>query len=244
MFAFMSDLHLEMFPGFRVPKSDDACETLILAGDIGDPASDEYLSFLEDCSMKFKDVFVILGNHEHYGKNSCSETLECAKKAAAAAGVTLLHRSGYDLGENLRIVGATLWSHVEDHAARDVQCFISDYRRIGGVHSVAQTNQMHAEDVAFLEGEIDRAEARGIRLIVVTHHAPLTVGTSHPRFSRLNSAFATDLRHLVDRPGVAAWIFGHTHHSCDLGKVVSNQRGYVGEDTGFDPAKTDRSWDN
>jgi hypothetical protein len=26
MFTFMSDLHLELFPGFRIPKSEDACE--------------------------------------------------------------------------------------------------------------------------------------------------------------------------------------------------------------------------
>jgi hypothetical protein len=142
-----------------------------------------------------------------------------------------------DLSNDIRIVGTTLWSHVPSSNASDVACFIADYRRIGGLR-IEDTNRMHAEDVAYLEKEISLAEANGVRLVIVTHHAPLLSMTSHEknRGSTLNCAFATDLSHLVDRPGVAKWIFGHTHFSCDLGKVVSNQRGLTAEESStFDP---------
>jgi len=37
-FQYMSDLHLEMFPGFRIVPEQVVAPYLILAGDIGDPA--------------------------------------------------------------------------------------------------------------------------------------------------------------------------------------------------------------
>jgi hypothetical protein len=41
-FHVLSDLHLEMFPGFRLdPPSGD--RNLILAGDIADPSADEFV---------------------------------------------------------------------------------------------------------------------------------------------------------------------------------------------------------
>ena len=107
---------------------------------------------------------------------------------------------------------------------------------------VADSNALHAEDVAWLRAEIDLAEAEGHHLVVVTHHAPSLRGTSRPEHSwgPLNCAFATALDHLVARPAVAAWIFGHTHFSSTRGKLVSNQRGYADnqyEVQGFDPSR-------
>ena len=241
MFAiqYMSDLHLEIFPGFRV--ADVKAEVLVLAGDIGDPGSAEYASFIEDCVSKFKRVFVVLGNHEGYGKPSWDATVAIAREVLSAMGARLLHRDSVFIADKLRIAGVTLWSRIEGRAAYDAMCFISDYRRIGGM-TVSESNALHEADVSWLRAEIAIAEAEGCELVVVTHHAPSLRGTSHPKNSGgpLNCAFATDLDHLVSRKGVAAWIFGHTHFSCINGKLVSNQRGYADDpdEVGlFDPSR-------
>lgn len=77
-------------------------------------------------------------------------------------------------------------------------------------------------------------------MFIITHHAPSTCGTvrDEHRGSALSSAFCTDLNELFVSP-IKKWVFGHTHHSCDLTinniSLISNQRGYGNEKTGFNP---------
>lgn len=139
---YMSDLHLELFPGFRIPASDVTGDILVLAGDIGTVPSREYTEFVRDCVTKFRrGVFVVLGNHEAYDNDlTWSETVEEARVLLKAIGASLLHRDVVDLGPDLKIVGTTLWSHVDDHEASTVRCFMSDYRRIKGICSSTRTS--------------------------------------------------------------------------------------------------------
>ena len=233
---YMSDLHLEMFPGFRINKVN--AEYLVLAGDIGDPESVEYSEFIADCTTKFKHVFVILGNHEAYGKPSWAYTQQVARKIVESKGAIFLDNDTVDLIDGkLRIIGTTLWSNVHGPGANDVRTFIADYRRIGGMKCVADSNEMHDLDVAWLRAELALSD---VPTIVVTHHAPSLYKTSHPKneSSSLNSAFATDLLYMMKRP-VVAWIFGHTHFSGsqtvgDNVVLMSNQRGYADN-----PSETD-----
>ena len=247
---YMSDLHLELFPGFRISDNDVRAERLVLAGDIGDPDSAEYAEFIEDCVAKFPlGVFVIMGNHEAYGKPSWSHAVAYARRVLEDRGAVLLDKSGADLVPGkLRIIGATLWSRVEGSCANDVRTFIADYRLIGGLRGVSDSNELHDADVTWLRVELDLMEAEGVRAVVVTHHAPSLRGTSHPKHagSSLNGAFATDLDTLIGRPVVAAWIYGHTHFSavrklCGGTLLASNQRGYADnpDEVGkFDPTRT------
>ena len=66
------------------------------------------------------------------------------------------------------------------------------------------------------------------RTVVVTHHgvAPLSI---HPRYGdeRVNAAFASDLRHMLDLADL--WIHGHVHDSFDYrvgdARIIANPRG-------------------
>ena len=49
---YMSDLHLEMSPGFRLESHQVVAPYLILAGDIGNLREREYIEFLEHCSKR------------------------------------------------------------------------------------------------------------------------------------------------------------------------------------------------
>ncbi|MOA19590.1 hypothetical protein D3C78_1399840 [compost metagenome] len=75
------------------------------------------------------------------------------------------------------------------------------------------------------------------KTVVVTHHAPALdhVGDGHP--GHLVAAYANDWSDLLGKADL--WIYGHTHVAADFFKegcrVVSNPRGYPGQNTGFNP---------
>ncbi|WQF80998.1 Putative metallo-dependent phosphatase [Colletotrichum destructivum] len=103
--------------------------------------------------------------------------------------------------------------------------------------SVQRHNQLHAQEAAWLRQQVEQMERQGgnhaRRLLVATHHAPCTEGTSRPEHSRnpWTSAFVTDVLDHGDWTGVKTWVLGHTHCSVDFVKndirLVANQRGYV-----------------
>lgn len=240
----VSDLHLELRDrahGHRADGDGDfpaSAPYLALLGDVGDPGSAAYGEFLARQAARFRRVFVVLGNHECYGRG-VREALALARGAAAGLpGVTVLERESVDV-DGVRVLGTTLWSDVDYQTA----CYMQDFRSIDG-WSLATARAEHAACAAWLAREL----SRDVPTVVLTHHAPLTGFTSAPRHagSPFESGFATDLGHLVRRPGVLAWFHGHTHwsHATRVGRpgggrqvlVAANAAGLAGEDTRFDPA--------
>lgn len=77
--------------------------------------------------------------------------------------------------------------------------------------------------------------------MVITHHAPTlrSLEESPHAGSLLDAAFANHWEDLMGGDRVALWVHGHTHTSVDFEmagtRVVSNQRGYPGEESGFQP---------
>lgn len=243
-FQLWSDLHLEMSE-FQVPAPYVAmAPILFLTGDIGVPGSYLYTDLLRRVAPAHEFVFCILGNHECYGNSLRGAELAMeAMCCSVGPNVIFLNNSSFDLPNHVahRIVGSTLWSDVEDDQRSDIGCFIADYRRIEG-WTIGHNNARHVAALAYLRGEMARARADKVTLTVLTHHAPLTSGTSNPMFagSAVSSAFQTDLSHMMGHP-IRSWCFGHTHHcssqTVNQTHVLSNQKGYVGEDTDFSPAR-------
>ena len=138
------------------------------------------------------------------------------------------------------VVGATLWSTITASQRADVERCVGDYRRIRN-WTVDDCNRNHLADARAIAAAIGVARAHDKRVVVVSHHPPFADGSSHPKYAgdRLSSAFAADLdpATFFTRP-VAAWCYGHTHHSTStvLGdgvRLLSNQRGGAREHTGF-----------
>lgn len=233
----LSDLHLEQDHEFTLNAH---APYLALCGDIGTPSTEVYRDFLLDAADKFAKVFIVAGNHEFYG-TSVKEALSCIDGVCSERSDKLihLHNKAYDL-DGYRIVGTTLWSDLgEEDEVRDIVTFIADFRCIDKFTS--DTYRRHHEtDLHWLSGALEQCTRDRKEAIVLTHHAPTFVNTSHPRNrgSTLSNAFATNLRFLMG-PTVPLWCSGHTHYCCDQimngTRLVSNQRGYPGESTAFEP---------
>lgn len=234
----LSDIHLEFGrAGFDFPQTGNC---LALVGDIGDPASSVYESFLLEQAARFDKVFVLAGNHGFYC-HTPEESINHIKQVCnqIPAKLIFLNQTTYDMGEDYTVLGCTLWSEVLDYELSNVSLYPADYRHIQG-WTIWQNNHQHSIKRAWLQKELKKVEAMEKLAVVLTHHAPSVRKTSAPehRSSDISSAFATDLEQLLKLP-VVLWAFGHTHFSSDqlfngACGLVSNQVGYPHEaDVGY-----------
>lgn len=245
-----SDLHLEFAPAdFDIPTGD----ILILAGDIFtphnifdfNPAKNAHL-FFKEVSKKFKHVYIILGNHEHYlgylvdTREEAEMMLEPYQNIKILDGETVHHG-------DIAIFGGTLWT---DYGGKnpismwDAKQCMNDFTNIGFSADRININttlpggidpdDFHNENLNyrklihnFIEANPDKKK------IVVTHHAPSYACCSERyKGDSLNGAyFNTGLDRLFDDPII--WIHGHIHNRYDMdygeGKMTANPRGYPGE---------------
>ena len=246
----LSDLHREVDPrGAQADVVDLGADLVILAGDIDQGGAG--VRWATE-TWPSTPVVYVLGNHEHYG-TQLGEALEQARAAAVGTNVHVLEQETVTI-EGIRILGATLWTDcnlVGDPAfARALlgRAF-PDYQEIdapgGGRLSPAHTEAIHHETVAWLGPTLPRRQDGPI--IVVTHHAPSSRSlqqwdewAGESPYTAWDAAFASDLGWFLAEHWPAFWIHGHTHRSCDYRiestRVISNQRGYGDETTGWDPA--------
>lgn len=120
-----SDLHLE-FGGADVHITPHA-PNLALLSDVGSPFQPHYARFLALQSARFERVFVVLGNHEYYGRHRPSEVVSRAREACRSLpNVQLLDREVYRLTSRTVLAGCTLWSDLDAQAAAR----LNDLRRI------------------------------------------------------------------------------------------------------------------
>ena len=125
------------------------------------------------------------------------------------------------------------------------QAGMNDFRRIRLLPNYRRflpkdARAFHTQSLEWLAQQLENA--RGRKIVVVTHHAP-SPRSIPPRFQQdpLNAAFASNLDPFVADCGAALWVHGHIHHHSDYSigstRVLANPRGYPTEPlTGFDPA--------
>lgn len=237
-FHVLSDIHLEQY-GDDLPRFLEAPvpDFLCLCGDIGQPSSPSYRRFLEECTVAYKRVFIIPGNHEFYGSDvkSTVDRIKALCAEIAPDKLVCLYNEAVDVkGTDLRVYGTTLWSKIDGAQRGTVQCFNMDFRKIWDWNADAHT-RAHEECVRGLQAELASLPP-GKRLIVMTHHAPtLQCGSPVHAHSPISSSYKSDLRGLIEHNShkIAAWMYGHDHYSARLRigstLVVSNQAGYPSE---------------
>ena len=235
----LSDLHLEFGP-FQPPRAE--ADVVVLAGDIavGTKGVEWVASTFPDTPCVY-----VLGNHELYGGALPRDADRIAQRASQL-GIHLLQDSEATIG-GVRFLGATLWTDFDllgdrQRALAVAASAMADFTRI---RVQPRFRRLRPEDAWAMHDGTLRWLAPRLPLatpsVVVTHHAPSAASVAARHVADpLSPAFASRLDSLVAGSGASLWVHGHTHHSVDhrLGntRVLSNQRGYPGESTGFDPA--------
>lgn len=220
----------DSYPGLNFFIKTYDADYLCLCGDIGNPFESIYKHFLVDCANSFKKVFIIAGNHEYYS-SSIEHTLSQIKSICAMINpekLIFLQNSSFQLPNNTKIIGTTLWSKLDEDQISDIRFFIADFRKITNF-SIYQYEKEHKIACDFIKNEVTSNQ----NIIIMTHHAPiLQAGNPKHYGSTLSSAFKSDLKYLF-KDNIIAWFYGHDHYSNDLSfnniKFISNQFGYPGE---------------
>ena len=230
----LSDMHLEFAP-FQ-PNGVDA-DVVVLAGDVhtGKNAIKWILKTFPD-----RPVIYVLGNHEFYGQK-IPKLISDIKDVAQATNVHVLENDSVEIG-NVVFLGATLWTDFRLNgdpvlAETAAQTGMTDFRRIRVTPSYRRfrprdARWLHAQSLEWLARQT--ANARGRKIVVVTHHAPSARSVpSGFQNDQLYPAYASNLEPFVAECGAALWIHGHIHGRADFTvsgtRVVGNPRGYPTE---------------
>lgn len=263
--ALVSDLHLEFAP-IKLPKTE--ANTLLLAGDIVPVAYLEdrrtdaearkvkkrVVEFMEETLSQYKQVFHIMGNHEHYN-GVWEETIDCFKElwAAHCPNVIVLNNEAVTLDDGFMLWGGTLWTDfaggnpVHMEVARDG---MNDYNLIRHTDQgrdvcygrfapitlkPADTQEEHENARYALKEDIELCDED--KWVVMTHHLPSwrSIPENHAG-SPLNWAYASDLDPFIEtHPQIKTWVHGHTHNNQDytIGdtRILCNPRGYASPNT-------------
>ncbi|QQN28592.1 metallophosphoesterase family protein [Pseudomonas syringae group genomosp. 3] len=236
----LSDLHNEFAP-FPTPKHVvDLVDLVVLAGDI-DLQTRGVLWANETFTCP---VIYCCGNHELY-RGHLDRTLS-KMKAAAAHHVHVLENESWTHG-NVRFLVGTGWtdfSATGDVVAASMTCasVMNDFKMIR-----ADTNYRRLRPADLISKNRATREFFDRELstpfegttVVVSHHCPISEAAGDEHDGHVSAAYFNRWHSLVEKANV--WIFGHTHRSIDVlfgeSRLISNQRGYPGEETGFDPDK-------
>jgi predicted phosphohydrolase len=261
--SVMSDLHLD-FADLTLPGGDvlilsgDICEAKRMKPDMYNPhmvllehertdqRPDRFNRFFEEECAKYREVFMVMGNHEHYGFQY-QKTYGHIKEQLPT-NVHLLENECYEL-DGVLFVGATLWTDMnkgDELTLFHMKSMMNDYRQItmfneakSAYHKLQPERTMsdHYRSRDYIKHmlEENRATGKNLPVVVMTHHAPSKVSTK-PRYLNdtiMNGAYSSDLSELIlDNPEIRVWTHGHTHDVFDymIGstRVMCNPRGYKG----------------
>lgn len=263
----VSDTHLE-FSDLKLPGGD----VLILAGDIcevknvkpenydpngimfnfedRDKRPDRYIRFFREECTKYRKVFYVMGNHEHYhGRFDRSADII---RSFLPYNAVLLDNDVIEY-QGVMFLGGTLWTDCNNsdpltvHALKDC---MNDYRVVTNHYKDSntyykltpmETFKIHKKTLEYFK--LMLLQNRDKPFIVITHHAPsfMSVHEKYKKDRLMNGGYASELGDFIlDNPNIKYWVHGHMHDSVDymIGntRILSNPRGYVGyeSDNGFD----------
>lgn len=250
----ISDIHLEFYSKVAYENIlTPNAPMLFLCGDIHPAGSEKDFEKLKDflgwCSMRYEQVFYVMGNHEFY-------TSEHARRANTMDVIIQRMRSGFKCFKNVHflcnnatritinkkpycIIGTTLWTNLLKADQKYIQESMNDYANIyvkdaalkSGARRLRITDvmQFHKQAETFLKRSIGIATKENIPTIIISHHKPVISKTPT---GPLQMAYEVDMTHLMNSP-IILWIYGHTHKHHDQKikgvRIYSNAYGYPGQ---------------
>jgi predicted phosphohydrolase len=261
--SLVSDLHLDVSGYLDLPGGD----VLILAGDIcearelgnefhqtklldRDPGKFPCYDFFHSVVPKYKKVFMVMGNHEHYRGKFWKTKNEI--ESMVPGNVTVLENQCEEYN-GVVFVGATLWTDMNKSdplVLAQIADYMNDYRVItyhypqyNAYHKMRpmDTVKMHYESKRYIEEKVQEHANKPV--VVITHMGPTFMSINEKYKGQWsNAAYVSDLSNLIlDNPNIQAWVHGHVHdpvhYEVGTCQVHCNPRGYLPweADNGFDP---------
>lgn len=254
----LNDLHLE-FGSFTIPSlPEDKDTVLILAGDIDVDSSErfefELLSFLTNTSKQFREVIMILGNHEYYHGSLIFTPKKLKKLTKNLSNVHVLDNEHITIDDVL-FVGSTLWTdfnkgdplvmHAAGYGMNDFRIIRTGTIDAPYMRKITPNDilKIHEESKKYVFDTIAKEKPNHRKVVLIIHHAP-TYKSVHPKYTgdMLNGAFVSDLSNEILDTEPDLIIHGHVHDSFDYTvgyytRVLCNPRGYQGREMNlnFDP---------
>ena len=226
--AVLSDTHGRPYAEVRPTQPADV---LVLAGDVGSvfERGEPVAAFVAAACRDFGTVVYVPGNHEFYGGSLEEGGARLRALAAQHPNLHVLQR-GCLLQDGVCFLGAVLWTGTGDEG---YEAGCNDFVCIDGLRGVRDTQRLHREDLCFLWQEAARARRAGHRVVIVTHHAPVQRGTSHPMYAPSDHVACRLDEEEAFQDCCDLWVHGHTHYSHQQTlrgvRVVANQHGYSHE---------------
>lgn len=263
---YFSDTHFEFVEHRRPLPKTDGGDVLILAGDITTAAMfrdnrtdkdarshNKYIqAFKKDVLDKYKHVFYVMGNHEHYN-SIFHNTLPELKAGFARNGIEniVFFDNNFTVVEDVVFIGSTLWCDFEN--GNDLSMYrcekgMNDFRLIGSmdVKDMNYFNRYNSRTITaeFILSEFKKSKTyidetaalfHGKKVVVFTHHGPTYQSLNSDHVGNgLDGAYCSDLSELIfNRPQIKYWVSGHCHivkeYTVGECQVLQNCRGYYME---------------
>lgn len=215
---YISDIHLEYRD--KLPKFKKVGNCIALLGDIGDPFKSNYSEFIKYTSNEWDKTFILSGNHEYWQqKYDINDVdLKITEITTKFNNVFYLNNSYYDL-ENYRILGTTLWSHVDKPPIK----IMGDDIKIKNDNqnlTYKKINKLHFNSKSWLSNNISNSNKP---LIVLTHHLPsynlIIDKYQNSKYNEYFNRFASNMDDYI-KPPVKFWLCGHSH--CNYETIINN----------------------
>jgi hypothetical protein len=234
-------------------------DVLMLAGDIVvaraldfDIQRQRYKHYFNDVSEKFDHIYIIAGNHEHYGSHINETDDKLRHFYSHWPNVHYMVNECVELTSEVMLWAGTFWTdyNLASFEAMDAaRTGMSDHfeiRKGDGYFMPADALEIHQQAVLDLGSHL--AARPDKPFIVMTHHVPFYHCLNLTRWGAnnlVNYAFAcTDMLDLLFKhSNIVLWHAGHTHDANDRivesTRVIINPRGYPGENPVFKTVTVD-----
>lgn len=231
--SFASDCHAEF--GDLVLHNTDNSDVLILAGDI---VPYKYLhliyNMLEIASEEWKDIIIVLGNHDSYRGNLLKTADKYKDFVAEFHNIHVLNNRYIDI-DDTRFIGTTLWTDYFRYnpiIMEKARNCMNDHKYITytGYRKFLPSDALIEFRKAY---DYIRNNLNHDKIVLTTHHAPsLRSIPERYKDDDLSGAYASDLEGLFfNNPQIKIAIHGHIHERLDYmvneTRILCNPRGYV-----------------
>ena len=234
MIYFGSDLHIEFKQNYNYVYNklkdktfNNENDILLLLGDTFVIQNYSIQNNIFDLlSEKFKDVYVLFGNHEFYN----GFNIALAEKnyfRSIRKNVYLINNYSFHY-DNHKIILSTLFSHIKPENEFNAIQVLKDFKQIyynEKLLTVEIYNKLHKNNLDFIKNEIEDG------CIIGTHHVP-TSYVINPKYknSKIRDNFIIELFDMIYDSNIKYWLYGHNHYTVEKEInntiVSSNQMGY------------------